>query len=235
MCYYDNEAGETALIFLHGWGQSFATFTTVVEAFQDRYRIIGVDFMGFGNSSQPSEPLTLDDYVSQLHTLIRLLHITDPILVGHSFGGRVAIRYSSLHPPKKLILISTAGIRKHGIRYYYRISRYKILKRIYKLLSETKYQALISSSGSEDFQNAPPVMKKTLSNIVGLRQTRDMKKIGTETYLIWGVHDHVTPYTDGIAIRKLISTSKLIPFYQSGHFSYLQETGKFIKTLEKII
>jgi pimeloyl-ACP methyl ester carboxylesterase len=232
--YYLTGRGNT-LVFLHGWGQSFLTFRKVTAALQNDYQILGIDLPGFGFSDEPQYPLDLDDYTQALKKLFEHLHLQEPVLIAHSFGGRIAIRYAANNPVKALVLVSSAGIRRRSVGLILRILCYKVLKRLYRLVSKKKYLHLISRSGSEDYRKAPPVMKKTMAKIIGEDLRKDIRKIQSPTYLLWGVYDDQTPYRDALLMHKLIPQSQLHPFYRSGHFCYLTEERKFINTLKKIL
>lgn len=234
MSYYLGGSGKT-IIFLHGWGQSFSSFHNIANKFKNDYQILGVDFLGFGNSSYPNHALSVSEYTNHLESLVNELSIHHPIIIAHSFGGRIAMHYAFKNPVAALILVSTAGIKKRNLQYYYKIYKYKILKRIYRWLSKAKYEHLITKSGSIDYQNSNIVMKQTLSKVVNYNSKKDMKQIKCKTYLCWGIYDDVTPYRDGIKIYNIIKDCEMIQFYKSGHFCYLQEEQKFIRTMETII
>lgn len=234
MAYYIEGSGKPVVI-LHGWGQSYYSFRNIVDELKEDYQIIGVDFLGFGLSDEPLEPLTVEDYTFQLKTLLKYLEIKNPSIIAHSFGGRVAIKYAASEEVDRLILVSSAGIKSRSISKCFKIYKYKIMKRFYRLFSKEKYYKLISESGSSDYKNASNVMKKTLSNVVNFSSVKDLKKISCITYLLWGINDKETRYDNAIKMNKLIKNSRIIPFYNSGHFSYIEEETKFIREVKFIL
>jgi len=234
MAYYVMNDEGLPIVFLHGWGRSFADFVEIASNLSG-YQVIGVDFLGFGKSSIPLTPLTIEDYTNHLKTLLKELQIESPILVAHSFGGRVAIKYCAENPFTKLILVSSAGIKHNSIKRIYKIYRYKFLKKIYKVFAKQKYENLIKNSGSKDYQNAFGVMKKTLSNVVNYSSKKDLKKIKGRVYLLWGINDSETKYQDALIMKKILKDATLIPFYESGHFCFFDEQRKFINELNKLL
>lgn len=233
--YYYLKGEGKPLVFLHGWGQSSETFSKIISIFEDNFLILGIDLPGFGKSDEPKYPLTLEDYVQAVCQIIGKAKITDPVIIGHSFGGRIAIRLANKMPLAALILVSSAGIRKFDIKRLFKIYAYKIKKNFYRIFDDEKYQQLIKTSGSRDYRNASPVMKRTLSKIISQDLRKDLKKITARTYLLWGIHDQETPFQDAILMETLLQDAVLIPFYESGHFCYLDEERKFIKTIQKIL
>lgn len=219
------------LVLLHGWGVNSQTFDKLVEGLKSHYRIINIDLIGFGMSDEPINAFSLDDYVDMLHSLLNHLKIKKPIILGHSFGGRIAIRYSNQYLVESLILVSAAGIKHSSIKTKYKIYRYKFLKFIYKIFNKKKLLNLLKTSGSDDYKNASNVMKKTMSNIINIDLKNEIKSINCNTLLLWGYKDNITPLSDGIYMNNNIVNSKLIIFYNSGHFPYLEEESKFIKSI----
>ena len=86
------------ILLLHGWGQNIEMMKPVGDAFSDRFRITILDFPGFGKSDEPKESWTIEKYSVMLEEFVSQLGIKKPIVIGHSFGGRVAIRYSARNP-----------------------------------------------------------------------------------------------------------------------------------------
>ena len=81
------------LVFLHGWGQNIEMMLPLANRFKDKYRITILDFPGFGHSEEPTTAYTIYDYSNLLEILLTSLGVKNPTLIGHSFGGRVAICY----------------------------------------------------------------------------------------------------------------------------------------------
>ena len=74
------------VLLLHGWGQNIAMMKPLGDNLCNNYRITIIDFPGFGESSEPPEPWTIEKYSKLLEDLVSELDIKKPILVGHSFG-----------------------------------------------------------------------------------------------------------------------------------------------------
>ena len=144
-----------------------------------------VDFYGFGKTPHPDYPLTVKDYADGVLELMDKLNIEKATLVGHSFGGRVAIYIAAKYPEKveKLVLVDSAGIKpRRGIKYRLKILLHKILKMFGKGLK-----------GSKDYRALSPVMKKTFQNVVNYDETYLLSDITADTAIFWGDKDKDTP------------------------------------------
>ncbi len=230
--YYETygDSQKQPIIFLHGWGQTHQTFKYLYKQLESDYYIYTLDLAGFGDSEEPKGIWGVKEYADMLKKLVEHAKLKNPIIIAHSFGGRVAIQYASeTDDLKKLILISSAGIKpKRKILYYYKIYKYKITKKILKALKKNnalnKYQ---KKSGSNDYKNATPKMKQVLVKTVNQDLTKILHKIKVPTLLMWGEKDTATPLRQAKILEKKIPNAGLVTFENCGHFSYLEEPMHF--------
>lgn len=208
------------MVFLHGWGGDLNNFLGAAKVLSEDYRCLILDFF----DEEPSTPLTLDDYVNYTREEIDKLKSDKVILIGHSFGGRVAIRLAVTGVYYRMVLIDSAGLKpKRGVRYHYRRMKYKIYK---SLGLDTK------NCGSSDYSKLSPVMKRTFNNIIHTYQDEEVKDIRIPTLIIWGKKDRDTPYFMAKKLRRSICDSEIILYKDCGHYSYLERYHAFIETLK---
>ncbi len=192
------------------------SFSILPDLLSRDYRVLILDFYGFGATPSPEEPLELIDYVHGVKELVDYYQLRDVTLVGHSFGGRVAMLFAVTYREivDSLILIDSAGIKpRRGLSYYARISVHRLLKKL-------GHQGL---RGSSDYSMLSDRDKKTFSNIVNLDLTPILADIVVPTLLIWGGRDKATPLYMAKKLKKGIINSDLVVFSRAGHFSYLDE------------
>ena len=89
------ENHEKTVIFLHGWGGGASAFLFCAERLKEEFRCVLVDFPGFGESAEPPVPWTVGDYAAEVCSLADSLGAAEFALVGHSFGGRVALEIAA--------------------------------------------------------------------------------------------------------------------------------------------
>ena len=129
------------VILLHGWLANLETMRPIANNLCQNFKVYLVDIVGFGKSDLPEHPLTTDDFGNFLKDFIETLEIKNPILIGHSNGGRMIINAvgRGLVSPKKVVLIDSAGIKpKRSFEYYLKVGFYKTGKFILNLLPNTK-------------------------------------------------------------------------------------------------
>lgn len=215
---YEVEGDGKEIILLHGWGASLLTFSKLAKSLSNHFKVYSVDLPGFGNSTV-GVPLSVEDVADVLHQFIMKLKIGKPILLGHSYGGRVSIVYASKYEVERLILVSSAGIRqKLKFSKRFKIKVYKLLKRCH----------LPVKMGSTDYQNADNVKRIMLIKAVNTDLRKNMNAINVPTLLIYGKNDTVTPLSLGHKIKENIQNSELIEMEECGHFPYLDRPSFFM-------
>ena len=96
--------GEGAdVLLLHGWGQNIEMMKPLGDVLVGK-RVTILDFPGFGKSYELVSSWSIEDYTKFIEEFVQELDLKNLTLIGHSFGGRVAISYASRNPVEKLIL-----------------------------------------------------------------------------------------------------------------------------------
>lgn len=222
-----NEDG-MPLILMHGWGCNVSTVASIESVCAaNGCHVYNIDLPGFGQSSEPPSVWGIEEYTRHIEALAKELGIIRPILVGHSFGGRISILMSSRNDVRAVILVDAAGIRpRHSLKYYLKVYSYKFGRRMaYALLPRTKAEAVVERMrrrrGSSDYANSTPMMRAILSRCVGEDLRHVMPSIKAPTLLIWGENDTATPIGDAHIMEKSIADAGLVSFAGCGHYSFL--------------
>lgn len=231
--YYEKIGFGKPIIFLHGWGTSLDTFYRVATAISPKYEVYLIDLPSFGNSKEPDHALDIQDLSTILNDFITDLNLKQPIIVGHSYGGRIGIEYASkFNNIAKLILIDSAGIKRKHLRTFLKTKIYKLRKNYYKITHQLmKYQNLILNSGSSDYQNSSNIQKQMLIKAVNYNQKYLINTITCETLIIYGKNDLITPLKDAYFLHKKIKNSGLVIIPNAGHFPYIENYSYFILVL----
>lgn len=222
VCYEQFGKGKD-IVFLHGWGASRTAFLFVAKRLSVKYRTTILDFAGFGNSQEPDEPYTVSEYADDVVKLFAVCGIKEATLVGHSFGGRVAIEIASKYPHlvERLILIDSAGLKpRRKPSYYVKVAIHKILKKFGKT----------GLKGSSDYAILSDTMKKTFINVVNYDQRGALCNIDAPTVVFWGNKDKETPiYMYKYFLKNVKNVQGFL--LDGGHFSYVDDYAKFIAIL----
>lgn len=211
--------GNNQVVFLHGWGGSVDSFSFVCRELNFNYRALFIDFPPFGKSEEPKEEFVINDYAEIVKQIMQKENFNNALLVAHSFGGRVAIILASQKLCRGMVLTASAGMKvRHGIKYYYKVYKHKIFKKM----------GIKSNGGSNDYKMLSDKMKKTFLNIVNTNLEKYAIHINVPCVLVWGKKDKDTPYYMAKKLKRLIKNSEIIAYKKSGHFCYLENYHEFV-------
>ena len=219
------------ILLLHGWGQNIEMMKSLGDNFSHRFKITIFDFPGFGESSALSNAWTIDDYATMLEEFVKKIGIKKPIIMGHSFGGRVAIKYSAHNPIEKLVLFGSPCVRLQKEQPLY----VKILKAIKKFPGMDKFGEYMKKYiGSRDYRAASPIMRETLVNVVNEDLSNYAKEIEEPTLLIWGEYDDEAPLKEAKLLEGLMTDAALIVL-PGTHYAYLENLPRVVSILDSFI
>ena len=167
------------------------------------------------------------------------------ILIGHSFGGQIAIKYAARYPEKieKLILTGAAGI-KHKLTakqkaFFIMAKTGKAIfslpiinnfqKPVYKIFSKMALRR------KKDYYNASSQMKEVMKNILAEDLTDYLGKIKSSALLVWGREDKTTPLADGDIMNEKIENSKLVMIDGANHSLPYQKPEEFAEIVGEFL
>lgn len=256
-------------------GPSSSPDNGMLECVCSQYSIIIPDLPGFGKSEEPKENWNLDDYVEFVDKFIektsrkggfelvkdllknlnlnkgltsiatRAKPLRESILIGHSFGGKIATKYAIKYPEKieKLILTGAAGI-KHKLTIKQKIFFIlaKTGKAVFSIPVINNFQkpvhkifSKLARNRKKDYYSASPKMKEIMKNILAEDLTDYLDKIKTPTLLVWGKEDRTTPLSDGKIMNEKIKNSKMVIINNANHSLPYHRVEEFGKIVEKFI
>jgi len=231
-----------ALICLHGWGGSKESFDALRDALQGVHLTIYTpDLPGFGNEPEPTTDWTVDDYTDWVEAwIVKNVPTAQEgiLLLGHSHGGRIAIKMAvrkNMHIDH-LFLCAAAGIR-HG-RHIKRIAGLTLAKTGKTILSLPGLRVLEPYGKKflyrlvrvHDYERASEVMRRTMINVSREDLSPLLSQISVPTDIFWGTDDGMTPYSDARMMESTIKNSTLHT-YQGVRHSVHKDRAKEIASI----
>lgn len=217
------------IVMLHGWGDSSLTFSKLAGHLQNKYELLMLDLPGFGGTQGPPNAWGLVDYAYFVKAWMDKLGIKATAIVGHSYGGAVAITLLGQElAAKKLVLIASAGIRdkkpaqKKALSLAAKAGKLPLFllpagKRRY--VKQKFYKAI----GSDAL--LLPGMELTYKRIINEDVQAAAAKIKIPTLLIYGSLDKSTPVVDGHTLNRIIRGSRM-ELVVAGHFLHQEQDEK---------
>ncbi len=201
------------VIILHGWAidqlghEKWAPLLTALAAAGIEAKLLDIP----GLSAPLNEVWGLNNYVKWLD--IQLKKYEKVILIGHSFGGQLAVRYAAIHPQKlqKLILIDSSGLRSHALPAVAKRKAFLFGAKFGKTFLRGNFfrKVLYKLAREHDYENASPFLRQTMAKVVADEVRHDLTKVAAPTLIIWGEEDKVTPLAFGIFFQKFLRNSTL--------------------------
>lgn len=239
--YYLEGGSGWPVFLLHGWGCSSETMLPVFRRLAADFHVYCFDLPGFGLSPEPPAAWDTSDYAALLADFIQQNCRRLPVLVAHSFGGRLSLRLAAQGLAHKMILTGCAGLKPHrGLDYYAKVYSYKAAKKLLALpgLAGKKQQILDKArakSGSADYQQASEVMRAVFVKTVNEDQTANLAKVQAPTILFWGEQDTATPVSDGRLMESKMRDAALIVKPGGTHFAFLEFLPEFLAICDSFL
>jgi len=240
---------QPTLVCLHGWGGSKESFTELRAALEGSgIEVLTPDLPGFGDEPEPEKAWTVDDYADWVENWLqaegRRQKVENMLLLGHSHGGRIAIKLITRHPtpyalrPTHLFLCAAAGIKrpKH-IKRMIGLTLAKTGKFFLSIPGLNKLQPLgkkllYKLVRVHDYEKASPIMRQTLINITKEDLRPILKQIALPTDIFWGKDDTMTPYKDALVMHEDIKGSLLHSYPGVRHRVHRDKADEIAKVIQ---
>jgi pimeloyl-ACP methyl ester carboxylesterase len=214
---------ENHVVALHGWARSRADWTPVLGGFD----ALALDLPGFGAAPPPESGWSTAEYADFVADV--LAELDRPVLVGHSFGGRVAVHLVAKRPELVRGLVLT-GVPLYPLaatgsrpKLAYRLGRWAHRK---GLLPEARMEALRQRHGSADYRAARGVMREVLVKAVNEDYSAQVEAVAATDVpvrLVWGEHDTAAPVWMAERARDVLGDHATLTVVPGA--SHLLETG----------
>lgn len=215
-----NPNAKVDLIILHGWGSNKGLMKQSFSPYMDSFRHIYIDLPGFGGSTC-NLSLTTRDYARVVELLMVHLNASKDIILGHSFGGKVAL----ILEPRVLVLASSAGIYvPKSLKVRSKIALFKLLK----ALGLSKFREFFVAADAKALSEP---MYQTFKNVVNEDFSEEFSLYSGKALICWGESDTATPLSSGEKMKSLISDSKLI-VYDGDHYFFMKHAKDISKNIE---
>jgi len=238
-------AGEgPAILVLHGWGGSSDSWIRVQKLLEMAgFKVVIPDFPGFGKSVTPPVPWGIKEYTDFVVKFSENLNLQSFFLLGHSFGGRIAIKLAADYSEKikSLILCDSAGIKpKPSIktRIIFEISRIGNAifspKHLIRFRDWARNMFYISLR-NKDYIKAKGVMRETIIKVLEEDLLPDLGKIKTKTLIVWGSVDKMVPLKYTSVFKEKIEGARIEIMPKIGHSPHLEAPEKLAEIIIKFL
>jgi len=184
--------GTPRVLALHGWGRRGADFKQTLHDLP----ALAPDLPGFGASPSPDSVIGADGYADIVSQMIDDFD-EPPVLIGHSFGGRVAVCLAARMPEKvgPLVLTGVPLLRKENAKRP--ALSYRLIRGLNKVgvVSNDRMELERQKRGSADYRAVTGVMREILVKVVHESYEPQLSQIRSPVAMLWGSNDSVIPVT----------------------------------------
>lgn len=231
------------IIILHGWGSSSAAWETPKKLLEkEGLEVFVPDLPGFGKEPPPKIPWSVSNYVDFVLRFARENGLDKFVLIGYSFGGRVAIKLAAEYPEKVERLILT-GVPV-GQRKTLKASIFNLLAKIGKVFfwfpplsffTPLARKFLYYLASEWDYYKTTGVMRQVFKNVINEDLAPLLFKINLPTLILWGKEDKVTPVSFAHFFKEKVSQAKLVILPAVSHKLPYENPEVFVKEIEKFL
>ncbi len=261
--YLDSGIGP-ALLFIHGLTGSQRNWRHLIDALNPDHRVLAPDLFGHGASAKPMGDYSLGAHAATMRDLLDVLEIERVTLVGHSFGGGIAMQFCYLFPERvdRLVLVASGGLGR-DVSPLLRAATLPGAELVLPLLATGLVRGRVEAAGRlmarvgwrpspettemwrgfsslSDGDTRRAFLATTRGVIDPGGQTvtaHDFLPMATEipTLLVWGTRDHVIPAWHATTAHEAIADSRVELFVGAGHYPHLDEPDRFAGVLRKFL
>lgn len=231
---YEKVGNGSPVVVLHGWGGAIERVKPIVQCLSRAHAVYAPDLPGLGQSEKPPADWGVYQYAEWVDAFMCTVQCPRAHIVGHSFGGRVAIALAAQHAHlvDRLVLVNSAGIRpKRTWQHRARVGLFKGARRLSRLIPfphwrEATVKHVCTAFGASEYRDAGS-MRNIFVRVVNEDLRTLLPTIQAPTLLIWGENDGEVPLSDGELMAREIRNARLEILRGAGHFSYLDQLPRF--------
>ncbi len=255
------EAGEgKPVVMIHGNHSSLHVYSfTIFDAVSRKYRAVALDLPGYGNSGRPKSRMTFDEQAASLHEAFARLKIEKPVLVGHSMGAPVVLRYLLNYPGEAhaAVLIAPYTTPFQRIRKIYRVAQVPVVGdlfiwmgikplQFFKKPASLTWPAFSPEPVNEEYSRkevALTLRRKNFQfaarNMYALRSAlREMNgrygEIKVPVVILAGDSDLIAPVAEQAKpLQEKIPGSKLVILQHAGHLPFFSKGPEILKAIDE--
>ncbi len=246
----------TPIVLLHGWCDSSFTWRHVIPPLAEHYRVIALDWPGFGYSSKPAEAVPFSEMADVLAATLDELGIEQAVIAGNSMGGGASLQFAATYPKRVIALIpidaavpmdiNRSGwvIKLLSVDAINDLAAQALGRFVHRLaLKSAVHQASVVTDQEAEERYLP--LNTSGARSFMIRQLIEIKSepvpwkritsISAPTLIVWGKQDHWIPLAAGESLQKNIPNSSMVVLDRVGHMPQLESPKKLVSLIKDFV
>ena len=234
------------IVFLHGWPDSWFSFSRVLPLLPERLHAFAPDQRGFGDSDRPESGYAIPDMGADAIAFLDAVGITRVTLVGHSYGTFVARQVAIAHPERvsALVLIDTGFSTSNPVTQDLQTSLRDLPDPIPQQFARD-FQAGTASRPlpadfferiiAESLKLPPRLWRLTIDQMLAYDDTRQLARIQAPTLLLWGDRDALFSRADQDRMKAALTAARLTIYDETGHCPNWERPERVAADIAKLL
>lgn len=240
-------ANGPAVILLHGYSDSWVSYTRVLPLLDKKYHVYVPDLRGHGESDRPASGYTLPDFAGDIVAFMEVKGIKKATIVGHSMGSFVAQHVATMAPERveRLVLVGSAPAVSNGEVSQLQIEVNALTDPVPPKFVTEFQKSVITRPVPDEFMDRviqeslklpARVWRDAMAGMLAQNSSVTLVKIKAPTLIIWGDQETVFPKrSDQEVLRKAIPKAELKVYEGTGHCPNWEEPARFVKDLQEFV
>lgn len=243
---YKGDPSGTPVILLHGYGDSWFSYSRLLPLLDKKYRIYIPDQRGHGDSDRPVGGYALQQFAADIVAFMDAMNLKDAAVVGHSMGSFIAQHVAVVAPERvnRLVLIGSATKIRNGVVE-------GLQREITGLTDPVSEKFVRAFQASVTFKPVPqdffetivkeslklpaPVWREVMAEMLAPEAEVDLKKIKNRTLIIWGDKETIFPRSEQDQLTAALRYSTLKVYPDIGHVPVWECPEQVAKDLQAFI
>jgi non-heme chloroperoxidase len=241
------DPGGESIVFIHGWPDSWFSYSRVLALLPATYHAYAIDLRGFGSSERPAAGYSIDQLAVDVAALLDAVGVVRATLVGHSMGTFIARRVAETRPERvgRLVLIGSAITAVNEVMLEVRemvrgledpippeFVREFQASAIYAPVPEPFFEGLVA----ESLKAPAHVWRSAFDGLLAFDDAAELGRIVAPTLIVWGDHDGL--FVSGEEQKRLASAipgARLAVYAETGHSPNWERPERVAAELEAFV
>ena len=222
------DPGGEALVFVHGYPDSWFSFSRLLPLLPARYRAYAPDLPGFGDSERPDRAYAIDDFAADVAAFLDAVGVARATIVGHSMGSLIARRVAETYPERvgRLVLIGSAVTAVNDVTLEVQaavraledpvpadFAREFEASTAHVPLPEPFFERIVA----ESLKAPARVWQRAFDGLMAFDDTAELGRIAAPTLIVWGDRDALFSHEEQEPLVAAIPEARLVVYPETGH------------------
>lgn len=260
--FYEEKGAGSPVLLIHGFGTSTYTWKRIAPQLAETHRVIAVDLKGFGQSDKPmDERYSVSDQAELLAQLIKDQDLRNLTLVGHSFGGGVALLLALQAKDDlkgriaRLVLLDSIAYPQ-TIPVFFKMLDMPLMSQIGVRMVPPSVQTRValqiayfddSKIGDEEVETYAAPLRTAAGKHAIIHSARQIMPEGIEalaaryrgidlpTLILWCDHDRIVPLEVGLKLRRTLPNSAIRIVQDCGHMPQEEQPEQTLALIQEFL